>query len=115
MLENQFIILEVVSYTWVEHSLHRNLFEHGFGRIEIAYLDSMKEYGKWDAQGRKNVSDWDGDFERILKKSKGSDGELVQHFPHLGLLHRWCLERRIPNKGMEEVAAKCSPWLFKDS
>ena len=32
------------------------------------------EYGKWDSQGRKEVSYGDEDFERVLKKRKGSDG-----------------------------------------
>ena len=73
--------MEVVSYTWVEKFLHNKLFDHGFGRIEITYLDSMMEYGKWDTQGRKGVSYVDEDFERVFIKRKGSDGELVQCFP----------------------------------
>ena len=41
-----FITFEVVSYTWVEKSLHKKLFENGFVRIEIVYLDYMMDYGK---------------------------------------------------------------------
>ena len=52
VFEKHFLTMEVVSYTWVEKSLNNKLFEH-VGRIDIAYIDSMMEYGKWVSQGRK--------------------------------------------------------------
>ena len=56
MLDKYTLGLESMSFTWVEKSLHINLFEHEIGRIEILHFDPMIEHGKEGSPCRRSFN-----------------------------------------------------------
>ena len=49
MLERHYLNLEIVLYTWVEHTLYDKLLEGEVGGIMIIYIDVMFEQGNVSA------------------------------------------------------------------